>query len=139
MLELNATAGGVATLERQRDNYRAVLEGAEYQNLDAMGTQRPADSRRVGEMAKQCVLDLQALRDELLAALEEVVAISDRKHDAWDRARAAIAKAKGPSEPPVTLDDLIKLGQTRLQPTHIWARKILDAREARQKPEGGEQ
>lgn len=34
-------------------------------------------------------------RDELLSALQEVVAISDRKHDAWDRAHAAIDKAKG--------------------------------------------
>lgn len=33
--------------------------------------------------------------EELLAALIEVVAISDRKHDAWDRAHAAIAKARG--------------------------------------------
>lgn len=29
----------------------------------------------------------------LLKALQEVVAISDRKHEAWDRAHAAIAKA----------------------------------------------
>lgn len=34
-------------------------------------------------------------RDELIAAFEEVLRISDRKHDAWDRARAAIARAKG--------------------------------------------
>jgi LPS O-antigen subunit length determinant protein (WzzB/FepE family) len=33
-------------------------------------------------------------RDELISALEEVLRISDRKHDAWDRARAAIASAK---------------------------------------------
>lgn len=32
---------------------------------------------------------------ELLEALKEVVAISDRKHDAWDKAHAAIAKAEG--------------------------------------------
>ena len=31
----------------------------------------------------------------LLAALKEVVAISDRKHDAWDEAKAAIAEASG--------------------------------------------
>lgn len=37
----------------------------------------------------------EKLRDELLAALEEVVTISDRKHDAWDRAHAVIDKAKG--------------------------------------------
>lgn len=34
-------------------------------------------------------------REGLLAALEEVVRISDRKHDAWDRAKAAIDKCKG--------------------------------------------
>lgn len=32
---------------------------------------------------------------DLLAALQKVVAISDRKHDAWDEAKAAIAKALG--------------------------------------------
>lgn len=29
---------------------------------------------------------------ELVEALEEVVRISDRKHDAWDKAKAALAK-----------------------------------------------
>lgn len=38
---------------------------------------------------------LIAAAPDLLAALEAVVFISDRKHDAWDKARAAIAKAKG--------------------------------------------
>lgn len=38
---------------------------------------------------------LIAAAPELLAALNEVVRISDRKHDAWDAARAAIAKAEG--------------------------------------------
>jgi hypothetical protein len=37
---------------------------------------------------------LVAAAPDLLAALEEVVRISDRKHDAWDRAKVAIAKAK---------------------------------------------
>lgn len=41
-------------------------------------------------------------RDELLAAFEEVLRISDRKHDAWDRARAAIAAAKGEQSPRYT-------------------------------------
>lgn len=31
---------------------------------------------------------------EILPALEEVVRISDRKHDAWDRAHAAIKRAR---------------------------------------------
>lgn len=34
-------------------------------------------------------------RDEMIASFEEVLRISDRKHDAWDRARAAVASAKG--------------------------------------------
>lgn len=38
---------------------------------------------------------LEKQRNELLEALEEVVAISDRKHNAWDKAKTAIAKAKG--------------------------------------------
>lgn len=38
---------------------------------------------------------LIAAAPELLEALREVVAISDRKHDAWDKAHAAIAKAEG--------------------------------------------
>jgi hypothetical protein len=172
VLELNATAGGIATLERQRDNYRAVLEGAEYRDIDGMGTNRPADSRRIGEEAKLVTLAIIAQRDELLSALEEVVRISDRKHDAWDRAHAAIAAAKGTPEPveiitlapeafdafeqqlqdnplsenvkaqallnsePQTLDDLVKLGQTTLQPTQAWARKVWAER---QEKNGGEQ
>lgn len=38
---------------------------------------------------------LIAAAPDLLAALQKVVAISDRKHDAWDEAKAAIAKALG--------------------------------------------
>jgi len=33
--------------------------------------------------------------EALLSALKEVVAISDRKHDAWDRAKAAIKAGEG--------------------------------------------
>ena len=36
-----------------------------------------------------------AMKRELVSALEAIIAISDRKHDAWDAAKAAIAKAKG--------------------------------------------
>lgn len=39
--------------------------------------------------------NLIAAAPELLAALKAVVAIGDRKHDAWDAAYAAIAKAEG--------------------------------------------
>lgn len=33
-------------------------------------------------------------RDELIAAMEEVLRISDRKHDAWDKVKAMIAEIK---------------------------------------------
>ena len=45
------------------------------------------------ETAKKTRDRLRRLNAELVAALGEVVAISDRKHDAWDRAKAVIAKA----------------------------------------------
>ncbi len=41
---------------------------------------------------------LIAAAPDLLDALRAVVAISDRKHDAWDAAKAAIAKATNGSE-----------------------------------------
>ena len=40
---------------------------------------------------------LKKTNAELLEALIEVVAISDRKHEIWDKAKAAIAKATGES------------------------------------------
>ena len=38
---------------------------------------------------------LIAAAPELRDALREILAITDRKHDAWDKARAALAKAEG--------------------------------------------
>lgn len=40
----------------------------------------------------------QQQRDELRDAAIDVIAISDRKHDAWDRLKAAIDKAKAVSD-----------------------------------------
>jgi hypothetical protein len=42
---------------------------------------------------------LIAAAPELLEALQEIVTITDRKHDAWDRAKAAIAAAEGKVKP----------------------------------------
>lgn len=36
----------------------------------------------------------QETLDELIAAMEEVLRISDRKHDAWDKVKAMIAEIK---------------------------------------------
>lgn len=41
---------------------------------------------------------LIAAAPRLLQALQEVVRISDRQHDAWDEAKAAIAEALGEAE-----------------------------------------
>ncbi|EDW9825732.1 hypothetical protein GTR05_004961 [Salmonella enterica] len=41
----------------------------------------------------------QLIMGELLSSVEEVLAISDRKHDAWDRARAAIAHYRAAAQP----------------------------------------
>lgn len=46
------------------------------------------------DAANACLI---AAAPELLDALKKVVALSDRKHDAWDAAHAAIAKAEGRS------------------------------------------
>ena len=42
----------------------------------------------------QSFLELIAAYRESVAALGEVVRISDRKHDAWDRAKEALETAK---------------------------------------------
>lgn len=47
------------------------------------------------EPIKEANARLIAAAPELLEALQEVIAISDRKHDAWDKAKAAIARATG--------------------------------------------
>jgi hypothetical protein len=51
----------------------------------------PVGVRDIGEANAALI----SAAPDLLAALKEVVRISDRKHDAWDAARAAIAKAEG--------------------------------------------
>jgi hypothetical protein len=43
----------------------------------------------------KAIADRMAAAPELYEALKELVSITDRKHDAWDRARAALAKADG--------------------------------------------
>lgn len=49
----------------------------------------------VGHSEQEANAKLIAAAPELLEALKEVVAISDRKHDAWDKAKLAISKAEG--------------------------------------------
>ncbi|MCL2892510.1 hypothetical protein [Brenneria tiliae] len=44
----------------------------------------------------------QAVPDDLLTAVEEVIRISDRKHEAWDRAKAAISSYRAAMLQPAT-------------------------------------
>lgn len=57
----------------------------------------PSGNVALCNLARNCEADarLIASAPDLLRALKAVVAISDRKHDAWDAAHAAIAKAEG--------------------------------------------
>lgn len=41
------------------------------------------------------IVSLTKAAPDLYAALEEIVALTDRKTDIWDKARAALAKARG--------------------------------------------
>jgi hypothetical protein len=50
---------------------------------------------QVGTLEARANAKLMSAAPDLLKALQEVIAISDRKHDAWDRAKAAIEKAIG--------------------------------------------
>jgi len=79
------------------ENYRieAAAIPAKYPHLfpsDDLGRMVAMVGNRQADFGAADAALISAAPD-LLAALQEVVAISDRKHDAWDRAKAAIAKA----------------------------------------------
>lgn len=78
---LAASEARVAELEEENEKWKHL---AAQIRTDWM----PANE---GLAARATAAELLAA--ELLAALEKVVAISDRKHDVWDEAKAAIAKA----------------------------------------------
>lgn len=62
---------------------------------------RKSDERSKAQQERspyRIIARLQASNNELADALEAVIAISDRKHDAWDAAKAALAKARGESQ-----------------------------------------
>lgn len=59
---------------------------------------RTDGDREAARLESEANTRLIAAAPELLKALQEVVAISDRKHEAWDKAHAAIAKALGQTQ-----------------------------------------
>lgn len=54
-----------------------------------------AFEREVAANMRRQLDEAREITRELVAGMEEVIAISDRKHDAWDRAKAALVKATG--------------------------------------------
>lgn len=66
---------------------------------EGMTTKQLEDLPAPIRFQQQRLSDRTSERDELISALEEVLRISDREHDAWGRARAAIAAVKGTAEP----------------------------------------
>ena len=62
--------------------------------VEGPGLSASSERRRSAGIANAMLI---AAAPDLLEALQEVVAISNRKHDAWDKAHAAIAKALGNS------------------------------------------
>lgn len=75
-----------------RSSKPRILTGASPNYLIAAG---PICGGSAARRTAEANGRLIAAAPELYAALEEVVRISDRKHDAWDEAKAALAKARG--------------------------------------------
>lgn len=72
-----------------------VLQVRGWGYLTGRGTHALALSDEEGEAIQRANGLLAAAAPELLEALEEVVMVSDRATVEYDKARAAIAKAKG--------------------------------------------
>jgi len=84
---MNRFTGACYTLEQQPD---AANDTAVYVPLFAekLGATISNSADIAIDEASQVAAPV--VRDELLTAMEEVLRISDRQHDAWDRAKAAI-------------------------------------------------
>ena len=96
----------IEALQRERDRYKAVLAGAEYEQLDKIGSQPIELCQALGQLAKQRYLDLQtaldAERDRLRANLVNCVARLEayygEDYPAVRDAKAALTPAGGGQE-----------------------------------------
>lgn len=83
----------IERLRADADDHCASLVPGELQTL----LSAHEDARRLAlslSVANADTLRLERQRDALIAAMVAVLEISDRKHDAWDAAKAAIAAVK---------------------------------------------
>lgn len=69
---------GIAMLEAERDRLRAVLEGAQYPNIDRLKTLTIERCRQVGETVMRLTIDAQSERDQLRAEVEGLRKDADR-------------------------------------------------------------
>ena len=75
----------------QRKSSEISALKAEIDRLNKACDQRAAhEYKLMGEIDA-----LKAQNAELISSFSEVLRISDRQHDAWDAAKASIAKARG--------------------------------------------
>lgn len=65
-----------------------------YSRPEPAGYERDSAPFEAADVIAMQARQIQAM-EELVAATKEVLRISDRKHDAWDRAKAALAKVEG--------------------------------------------
>ena len=77
------TFGIRSKIDPMKHNVQGSFEGAHIADIADFSEESEANARLI------------ASAPEMYEALKEIVRISDRKHDAWDRAKAALAKAEG--------------------------------------------
>lgn len=92
MSEFKGTPGPWFITGSMTKYIEARIDGGMIQEVAACGPTHEDNGYGAQQNANA---NLIAAAPELLEALQEVVRISDRKHDAWDKAKAAINKALG--------------------------------------------
>jgi len=83
----------MTTIEKERLQFLASKRNS---NLNSMSEDECIElTHLLMQFQSEKIEKLKDQRDELLAETKEIIAISDRKHDAWDRAKAVIANIEG--------------------------------------------
>lgn len=95
--DIEDPANYIASMRKELDlaNHRVLTCGVAATHPDANLSRREKDyGGKWDSPQAESVRRVREQRDELLTSFKEVLRISDRKHDAWDAAKAAIAKVE---------------------------------------------